>query len=1029
MKRILGKYAGRLAALLVVVLVLLATWKLTLGNRIIARGDLLLYFYPLRDYASAAIRALRLPLWEPYTFMGAPFLANSQVGFFYPFNIITAWTPVAHAVAWNIVLHLAIAAAGMFVLARRDLRLSVLASFAAAISFGLGGYLGAQIEHLNQLQVLAWLPLQAALVLPESQGQPRFGLRIVLLSLVVTLQIMAGHTQSLYICLVTLLIVIVGTLLARLVSLWLVRHADARGETFLQGVIGAVQHLWRGPILRKVALSLGLLMIAAALAALMSAVQLAPTLELASQSARSGGLTLYEVGSFSWRPWVIARALLPTYGDPLFAEYVAYLGVAGLALALLGGLSIFRTRAETPDATSETNTRAEQALLAILLIGAGVILALGIATPVFNVLYKLAPGFNLFRAQTRWLIVFALGSALAIGLGVQMLQDGLNRRLKRAWFIGWVVLSMVVVSALLLGARFSPEVEYRTLPATPVLIGWAVAFVVVSLLILGATDHLRIESLLGQLARLKPRVRASHHPGLEALAGPSRPAEASNPNEPALRTQGFSRSPHPAKASSPSQTRKLGVGVAPLFCLFLCAELLIASQFQPYARASDDQALTDLRPATADLLASRQLAGLSQNAQSAGSAQRILALSGLFFDPGDLAEQTLIYGSQLSADELYDRVIASKQKEVLSPNLSLYYRLPGVDGYDGGLLPLRTFSSFTQQFLPPPNDPGTTPGTTDGRLRELLHSVPTSDWLERMAVKYVIADKTHDVFLDNVYYDLLFPQPLSETVRLPLDPFDSTALGIVLSAPGHLPDDLLLRATLTDSAGVIGSYGVRATQAVTGTYFGVTLRWEGRRTPAAVTFTPVVSGVILLGMTSIDEPAGAFQSQPIRWQYDMRLVHSGDVKIYQNNRSAPRAFIASLADCSTQDGQLQVNVTGADSTPADSAGNVTIARDEPDLMTLDVEAQVPGWLVVRDAYYPGWVARIDGVPTPISPADVMFRAIQILPGKHRVSFTYEPSSVRLGAILSGAGLVAWLALGLTSLILPPNSTRSKKYAR
>jgi branched-chain amino acid transport system permease protein len=32
------------------------------------------------------------------------------------------------------------------------------AAFGNMIFFGLGGYLGAQVEHLNQLQALAWMP-------------------------------------------------------------------------------------------------------------------------------------------------------------------------------------------------------------------------------------------------------------------------------------------------------------------------------------------------------------------------------------------------------------------------------------------------------------------------------------------------------------------------------------------------------------------------------------------------------------------------------------------------------------------------------------------------------------------------------------------------------------------------------------------------------------------------------------------------------------------------------------------------------
>ncbi len=924
MKHSLSKHASWLAGLLTIALVLVATWKLTIGNRIIARGDLLLYFYPLRDYASEAIRSLRLPLWQPYTFMGTPFLANSQVGFFYPFNVLTSWTPVAHAVAWNIVLHLVIAAAGMYLLARRNLRLSVLASLCSAVAFGLGGYLGAQIEHLNQLQVLAWLPLQVALVLPAPGTKSRFWLRAALLSLTICLQVLAGHTQSLYICMVALAITIIGAFLAHVIDLWHAQHQFP----------SSVAKISLPMLLRTLALPLCLLLVAGMLAGLMSAMQLAPTLELASYSARSGGLTFNEVGAFSWRPWVIARALLPTYGDPLFAEYVAYLGVAGLALALLGSLSIFLPRTAT-----HANAHREQALLAIVLIVVGALLALGIVTPLFRVLYKLAPGFNLFRAQARWLIIFALGSALAIGLGVQALQDGLAPRQRRFWLTGWLILSLCIVGGLLLGARLSMEDEYRTLPATSVLAGWGISYCVISVLILG----IRFQWV------------------------PTRYA-------------------------------------APLFGTALCVELLVASQFQPYARASDEQALTDLRPATADLLAAQRLSG-------AGTSQRVLALSGLFFDPGDLPEQRLIYGSQLSADELYDRIIAAKQKEVLSPNLSLYYRLPSVDGYDGGLLPLRSYSSFVQQFLPASDNPDNSSDASDGRLREQLTNVPGDEWLNQMAVKYIIADKTHDVFIDNAYYDLLFPQPLSQTIQLPLDAFSSTALGIVLSAPGHQAGDLLLHATISDTSGIISTYDIRAPQTVTNTYLGLTLRWEGRRAPSLISFHPVVSDVILLGMTSIDVAGGAFQSQPIRGQYDMRLVHSGDVKIYENMHPAPRAFISSLADCSTVNGQLSIS---AGTTPL-AGSAVTITQDTPERITLLVNSEMPGWLVLRDAYYPGWVAQIDGSPSTISPADGMFRAVQVLPGAHTVTFTYAPDTVRLGALLSGAGGIAWLALAAIGL--------------
>ena len=70
-----------------------------------------------------------------------------------------SWLDTTRAINWTIVLHIFIAASGAYVFARstRGVRLSIAAAFLAAISFGLGGYLGTQIEHVNQLQGLAWI--------------------------------------------------------------------------------------------------------------------------------------------------------------------------------------------------------------------------------------------------------------------------------------------------------------------------------------------------------------------------------------------------------------------------------------------------------------------------------------------------------------------------------------------------------------------------------------------------------------------------------------------------------------------------------------------------------------------------------------------------------------------------------------------------------------------------------------------------------------------------------------------------------
>ena len=91
--------------------------------------------------------------------MGAPFLANSQAGFFYPLNWpVWLLLPTPYAVSASILVHVVIAGAGVYLAGRRTLALTRPAALLGAALFALGGYLTAQVEHVNQLQGLAWLP-------------------------------------------------------------------------------------------------------------------------------------------------------------------------------------------------------------------------------------------------------------------------------------------------------------------------------------------------------------------------------------------------------------------------------------------------------------------------------------------------------------------------------------------------------------------------------------------------------------------------------------------------------------------------------------------------------------------------------------------------------------------------------------------------------------------------------------------------------------------------------------------------------
>jgi uncharacterized membrane protein YfhO len=66
-------------------------------------------------------------------------------------------------------------------------------------------------------------------------------------------------------------------------------------------------------------------------------------------------------------------------------------------------------------------------------------------------------------------------------------------------------------------------------------------------------------------------------------------------------------------------------------------------------------------------------------------------------------------------------------------------------------------------------------------------------------------------------------------------------------------------------------------------------------------------------------------------------------------------------------------------------------------------------LVINDARYPGWTARIDGHAADLLPANYLFMAVPLTPGTRHVVLEYQPPLLTLGAGLSLASLLALLA--------------------
>lgn len=99
-----------------------------------------------------------------------------------------------------------------------------------------------------------------------------------------------------------------------------------------------------------------------------------------------------------------------------------------------------------------------------------------------------------------------------------------------------------------------------------------------------------------------------------------------------------------------------------------------------------------------------------------------------------------------------------------------------------------------------------------------------------------------------------------------------------------------------------------------------------------------------------------------------------------------------------------VYLEGSGSSQAGPA-TVTVASRQAGTVKLDVHAIRPAEIVVLQSYAPGWSATVDGRPAGVVPADVLFQAVRVPAGRHRVTLTYRPASVSVGLGLSGIGLL------------------------
>lgn len=353
------------------------------ADQIIYGSDFTTQFYPIGDFAFEQFRQGNWPLWNPHTLLGVPQFAEPQFSTFYPPLWLAARLPTNVAFGVLYAFHFGLAAAGGYWLLRR-LDSGPAGAFLAALIFGFNNFMTARIYagHFAPLMTMAYLPWCLAAV--HALAHKKRWLFVPLTAVPLALALLAG-SASFFPLLLVALTAVMGWLL------WRTYQSDGKTTAAkLTAQFTAV--LLFAPLL--------------------AAVQIIPTIQFFQYSNRTT-ITYEFASSFSFPLQNLLALAMPflltpdQLSDPAwqgyhgsqFWEYALYAGVLPLILFMLSCKS------------GQRSWRFWH-----FLAGGGLLVAIGPAGVVHRLLFQFAPGFDAFRAPSRFAFLFTLSAAVLSGL-------------------------------------------------------------------------------------------------------------------------------------------------------------------------------------------------------------------------------------------------------------------------------------------------------------------------------------------------------------------------------------------------------------------------------------------------------------------------------------------------------------------------------------------------------------------------------------------------------------------------------------
>ncbi|MCY4061509.1 MAG: YfhO family protein [Chloroflexi bacterium] len=374
--------------------------------------------------------------------------------------------------------------------------------------------------------------------------------------------------------------------------------------------------------------------------------------------------------------------------------------------------------------------------------------------------------------------------------------------------------------------------------------------------------------------------------------------------------------------------------------------------------------------------------------------RRALSISQIYFDPGDIAALRRRYDRLgLDAQARFHALDAVKKAEMLTPNLSLTWGIPTLDGYGGGITPTRHFALYSSLLLPAEAELA-----VDGRLGERMAlpscrgaCIPDLRWLRATDARYIITDKVYDVWHDNIAYDTALARFWTDVATLELPDFETDQARILHGAPA------------SDGSGAIELDEPKG--------FWLTISAFAGRDDLLRRIHDL-ENVVAVTLVNSRHPQIFFQLQPLPFERAL----SSDVKIYQLPLGE-RAFLAGATQILPDDeagylealillraGESLVLHGPAETRTLDDAsgGLVEFVSYENSRIALQVNAPAPAYLVLKEAFYPGWQATVNDATAPIYRANLLFRALPVPAGESAVVFRFDPPLWRAALYIGGA---------------------------